>query len=177
MKKTDPPDEAETSFFMGYRGFFKKFYDKFISLQGEPREIAISTALGVFIGVTPTIPFHTVAITFLCLLFRQNLTAAILSATVISNPVTIPFFYYGQYELGRMLLGHEGLTVVFDDVSLAYLIDLGWHIFYPLQVGGLIIAGVFAIPAYFITHRAVHAVRSRYEKPEGHPEGTRPPAP
>ena len=37
----------------------KEFYDRFISLKGEPANIAMGMAIGVFIGVTPTIPFHT----------------------------------------------------------------------------------------------------------------------
>ena len=81
------------------------FYNRFLSLNGRPEEIARSMALGVFIGVTPTIPFHTALIMVICLLFRQNITAAVLGATIISNPLTIPFFYLSEYELGRLVLG------------------------------------------------------------------------
>jgi uncharacterized protein (TIGR03546 family) len=144
------------------------FYNRFISLKGAPEEIAAGMAIGVFIGVTPTIPFHTIAIVFLCLLFRQNMTAAILGATCISNPLTIPVFYFAEYELGRFLLNYENLKVTFNDYSLNSILELGWHILYPLQVGGLLMAVVFTIPAYLVTYRAVSALRSRYAESAGH---------
>ena len=145
----------------------REFYNRFISLKGEPGEIAAGMAIGVFVGVTPTIPFHTVSIIFLCLLFRQNMTAAILGATCVSNPVTIPLFYLAQYELGRFLLNDVSLKVTFNDYSLKSILELGWHILYPLQIGGLLMAVVFTVPAYFVTHRAVSALRSKYGKPTG----------
>ncbi len=39
-----------------------EFYHKFISLKGDPRKISMGMAIGVFVGVTPTIPFHTALI-------------------------------------------------------------------------------------------------------------------
>jgi uncharacterized protein (TIGR03546 family) len=152
---------------MFFKDRIREFYNRFISLKGAPGEIATGMAIGVFIGVTPTIPFHTVSIVFLCLLFRQNMTAAILGATCVSNPVTIPVFYLVQYELGRLLLNYENFKVTFNDYSLKSIVGLGWNILYPLQVGGLLMAIVFTIPAYIITYRAVSALRSKYAKPTG----------
>jgi len=154
---------------MFFREKIGEFYRRFISLKGEPGNIAAGMAIGVFIGVTPTIPFHTVAIIFLCLLFRQNLTAALLGATCISNPVTIPLFYVAQYELGRSLLNHDPLTVAFSDYSLRSILELGWHILYPLQVGGFLMAVVFTVPAYFLTYRAFSALRSKHVEPTDDP--------
>jgi hypothetical protein len=154
---------------MLFRNKLREFYQRFISLKGQPGEIAAGMAIGVFIGVTPTIPFHTVAIIFLCLLFRQNMTAALLGATCISNPITIPLFYVAQYELGRSLLDYEPLKVVFNDYSLKTIFELGWHIMYPLQVGGFLMAVVFTVPAYFLTYRAVSALRSKHVEPTGDP--------
>ena len=34
-----------------------RFYLSFLCLKGDPRKIAMGMAIGVFIGVTPTIPF------------------------------------------------------------------------------------------------------------------------
>lgn len=77
----------------------REFYDRFISLKGNPRSIAMGMAIGVFVGVTPTIPFHTVIIVFLILISRQNLTAALLGAW-ITNPATIPFFILQNMNWG-----------------------------------------------------------------------------
>jgi uncharacterized protein (DUF2062 family) len=75
---------------MAIKDRIRDFYTRFLSLSGGPEEIARAMALGVFIGATPTIPFHTALVMVSCLTFRQNITAAILGATIVSNPLTIP---------------------------------------------------------------------------------------
>lgn len=139
----------------------KSFYEKFISLKGEPRHIALGMAVGVFIGVTPTIPFHTVLIILIGFVYRHNFTSAYLGSWLISNPLTIPVFYLSQYELGRVLLGMDHITFAMADYSFKTVASLGWQILLPLQAGGIIMAPFFAIPAYYICHRAVVAMRSK----------------
>ena len=136
----------------------KEFYDKFICLTGDPRKISMGMAIGVFVGMTPTIPFHTVLILAITLPMRQNLTAAMLGAWVM-NPLTIPIFYVLEYELGRLILGWERFTIVFNSADIGNILEIGWEIFYPLQVGGLILAPFFAVPAYFITLHFIRVIR------------------
>ncbi|MCL2670260.1 MAG: DUF2062 domain-containing protein, partial [Syntrophaceae bacterium] len=115
------------------------------------------------IGVTPTIPFHTVAITLFSLLFRQNLPAAYLGSWVISNPLTIPFFYLSQYELGRFLLGMERCPFLPDEYSFRTIIQLGAEILIPLMTGGVLTALLFAMAAYFLSRRVIVVLRSKRE--------------
>lgn len=138
----------------------KEFYHRFISLKGDPRRISMGMAIGVFIGMTPTIPFHTVLVFAFILPFRQNLTAALLG-TWVMNPVTLPVFYLVEYELGRLLLGWERFAIVFNELSFGNILEVGWEIVYPLQIGGLVLAPFFAVPAYFITYHAIMAVRGK----------------
>jgi len=140
---------------------FKTFYDKFISLKGEPEAIAAGLAIGVFVGVTPTIPFHTGIIVLIGLLFRQNITAGYLGAWMISNPLTVPLLYLSQYELGRFLLGMERSRFAIADYTLGSITALGWEILLPLQTGGILMAPFFAIPAYFIARRLITVIRAR----------------
>jgi uncharacterized protein (DUF2062 family) len=135
------------------------FHDKFISLKGEPKAIAMGMAIGVFVGVTPTIPFHTALLVVIAVLFKRNVTAAYLGSWVISNPITIPVFYFTQYELGRYLLGIAPTDFNLAGLSLQHIVSIGWHIAIPLLLGGIIMAPLFAVPAYFITHRAVLTIR------------------
>ena len=58
----------------------QRFHDRFISLKGEPRSIAMGMAVGVFVGVTPTIPFHTALIILFGLIWKHNLTSAYLGS-------------------------------------------------------------------------------------------------
>lgn len=137
----------------------KYFHDKFISLKGDPGAIAMGMAIGVFVGVTPTIPFHTAMLVLTTVLSRQNITAAYLGSWIISNPITIPFFYFSQYELGRFLLGTSPCHFNFSGLSIQNIFSIGWHIAVPLLLGGFIMAPFFAVPAYFITRHAVHMAR------------------
>ena len=137
------------------------FYEKFIRLQGEPKAISAGFAIGVFVGVTPTIPFHTAILVMICLLFRKHITAAYLGSWVVSNPLTIPMFYFLQYELGRILLGMQNCHLTPTDYSLGAIATLGWEILLPLLTGGFIMAPFFAVPAYFITYRLLMAKRDK----------------
>ena len=139
----------------------RSFYEKFISLKGEPAQIAAGLAIGVFVGVTPTIPFHTAIIVLIGLLFRQNITAGYLGAWIVSNPLTVPFLYVSQYELGRSLLGMERSRFALPDYTLGSVTALGWEILLPLLAGGILMAPFFAVPAYFVTRRLITEIRAR----------------
>jgi len=143
----------------------KTWYESLISLKGEPRAIAFGLAIGVFIGVTPTIPFHTILIVLLCFLLKKNIIAAYLGSWIISNPLTIPFLYFSQYRLGEYLLGSSYSGFLALDYSLVSLIKQSGYVVIPLLAGGVIMAPFFAIPAYFIGHRLILAVRNNCHDP------------
>jgi hypothetical protein len=150
---------------MTIRDRINDFYNRFLSLSGRPEEIARAMTLGVFIGVTPTIPFHTALVMVSCLIFRQNITAGMLGATIISNPLTIPFFYLAEYELGILVLGLDPNPFALTDYDVRAILEIGLHILYPLMVGGLILACLFTVPSYFISRYAVINLRNRYVEP------------
>ena len=139
----------------------RTFYERFISLKGEPAQIAAGLAIGVFVGVTPTIPFHTAIIVLIGLLFRQNITAGYLGAWIISNPLTVPLLYVAQYELGRFLLGMERSRFAITDYTLGSIAALGGEILLPLLTGGILMAPFFAVPAYFVARRLITSIRAR----------------
>jgi uncharacterized protein (TIGR03546 family) len=150
---------------MTIRDRINDFYSRFLSLNGKPEEIARAVTLGVFIGVTPTIPFHTALVMVSCLIFRQNITAAMLGATIISNPLTIPFLYMAAYKLGVLVLGLGANPFVLTDYDVRSILEIGWHILYPLMVGGVILAFLFTVPSYFITCHFIAKMRNRNVEP------------
>ncbi|MBN1662860.1 MAG: DUF2062 domain-containing protein [Deltaproteobacteria bacterium] len=141
----------------------KIFYKRFISLKGEPKHIAMGLAIGIFIGVTPTIPFHTAMIILTGFIFKSNITSAYLGSWLISNPLTIPIFYLSQYELGRIIMGMSPVKFSLTDYSFHAIMNLGWQILLPLQAGGLIMAPFFAVPAYFVAHKLIVSIRNKKE--------------
>ena len=80
--------------------FYKeKFLNTISGLQGNPRFIAFGMAIGVFVGITPTIPFHTIFALILAFIFRASKTASV-AGVWIANPITIPIFYIASYKIG-----------------------------------------------------------------------------
>jgi len=142
---------------------FLAFYEIFLSFKGTPHSLAVSMAMGVFVGVTPTIPFHTVAVALFGLLFRQNLAVAYLGSWVISNPLTIPFLYLSQYELGRLLLEMERCHFLLDEYSFGTIAQLGAEILAPLMIGGILMAPFLALIAYVLSWRVIVVLRGKGE--------------
>ena len=123
---------------------------KFLRLQEDPRRLAWGMALGVFVGVTPTIPFHTVvALSLAALLGVSPVTAFI--GIQVGNPLTVVPFYLSAYKVGQFLL-YRGKPLIFPQTfSYEAWLRVLWQGGVALQVGGIIIAIPPAIAAYFLT--------------------------
>jgi len=80
------------------------YYLKFIRLKGDPSTLARGVAVGTFIGITPTIPFHTVMALVLALVLRGSKVAALLATYIVSNPLTFFPQYYLSWQIGNWLL-------------------------------------------------------------------------
>ncbi|ABC77112.1 DUF2062 domain-containing protein [Syntrophus aciditrophicus] len=146
---------------MIFENRIKKFYQQFISLKGDPESLAWGMAMGVFIGVTPTIPFHTVLIVFFGFLLKKNMTSAFLGSSLISNPVTIPLLYLSEYQIGRLILGPSGAEIRIKEYTVASILQLGWEVAVPLLLGGFLLGLVFTYPAYFLSYRLLSFMRKK----------------
>mgnify|MGYP000325653609 CR=1 FL=1 len=145
---------------MRWRRRLRFFYLRFWRLPGDPRKLAWSMALGVFIGVTPTIPLHMVIALGLSSIFRLSRVAAVMGCW-ISNPLTIPPIYYFSFKLGKLLLFQGQSFSLPDTFNLLEIIHLGWRFNLALQVGGLIIALPVGVIAYFLTYWGIRRHRAR----------------
>jgi len=141
------------------RNRLQNFYQQFLSLKGDPASLAWGMAMGVFVGITPTIPFHTVMVIFFGFVFKMNLTSAYIGSWLVSNPLTIPLLYIGEYEIGRFILGQSSVELIIKDYSFQALLQLGWDVAAPLLVGGFVLALLSAVPAYFLSYRLLSAMR------------------
>jgi len=117
----------------------------------------LGMAIGVFIAITPTIPFHTVLAVSLAALLRGSKLAAALGVWV-SNPLTIPFFYYGSYRLGRFVLGYPQLPLP-ADYSVISLMKLGKHVTVAMLHGGVLLGILPGLLAYFLTYKFTSSPR------------------
>ncbi len=142
---------------------FRLFFVRLLRLKGQPEEVAGGVAIGVFIGLTPTVPMHTILSIVVAFLLGKSKLAAVLGSW-IANPFVLPFIYIMDYEVGRMITGIGKVHLVFSEFSLSYLLDLGWEITYPLLAGGIVMGFLSIFPSYFITKRLVILYRERKRK-------------
>ena len=159
MEKTKKELTLKKSGFFSRRYNVREFIERAKKLQGDPHYVATGMAIGVFVSITPTIPFHTVIAIALAFVFKGSKPAAAVGVW-FSNPVTIPFFYLGSYKAGMLILGN---TAPFDAKykSVLELMKLGLDVTVAMITGGVIL-GIFpGIAAYFITRKIFRTIRSR----------------
>ncbi|MBN1906724.1 MAG: DUF2062 domain-containing protein [Deltaproteobacteria bacterium] len=139
----------------------KYFYLRLLHLKGEPHELALGMAIGVFSGMMPILPFQIALAVALALCFKASkITAAI--GTWASNPLNWYFIYLYDYKLGAYLLGLEGGHEIIkkvmaainrhDEISVIWntLFSSGAAIVTALLIGGIIIGTITAVPTYLV---------------------------
>ena len=142
----------------------REFVERVKRLDGDPHYIAMGMAIGVFVGITPTMPFHTVAAVALAFILRGSKAAAALGVW-FCNPITAPFFYLGSYKTGMFIFGNSApFDVKYE--SVLELLKLGMDVTMAMIAGGVILGILPGIAAYFLTRNIITRIRSR--KTAGH---------
>jgi uncharacterized protein (DUF2062 family) len=159
MKKKSCASAANNFTALKTRQKIKDGLARLKDLPGDPHYVAKGMAIGVFVSMTPTIPFHTVIAVALALIFRASKIAAAIGVW-FSNPLTIPIFYFASYQAGRLLFGNLA-TCNGACKSLTDLLTLGAEVALATIVGGIVMGIGPAIAAYFITRSVVTRMRSR----------------
>jgi len=141
------------------RHYFRKIIQSFKDLHGNPHYLAMGMAIGVFVGMTPTFPLHTVIAVPLSHLARGSKRAAMLGVW-ISNPLTLPFCYYAAYKLGMWVMDKPSPFTTLNLKTVSDLLDLGIEIIAAMMLGGLILGGICGIAAYALTHHIARVTRA-----------------
>jgi uncharacterized protein (DUF2062 family) len=129
-------------------------------LEGNPHYLALGMAVGIFVSITPIIPFQTIVAIALAYLVRGSKSAAVLG-TWLSNPLTIPVVYFANYKLGCTLLGYQSSLDRIAFNSFSDLMALGLEVTWAMIVGGVAIGAILGVVFYFITLRAVVTFRRK----------------
>ncbi len=143
---------------------------RFSRLKGEPHELALGMALGVFAGMIPIVPFQTAFAITLALFFKGSKIAAALG-TWVSNPLNWYFLYFYSYKLGAFILGLTEQKALFRSIMAAvrageeYMVIVG-KIFgagssfiTAFLLGGVVMGVISATPAYFIFLNMFRSIR------------------
>lgn len=134
----------------------EKLFDRELwALTGH--SLAGGLAVGLFIGLTPTMGVQTILATLAAFFLRVNIPAALL-ATLVTNPFSAPVIYAMEYRFGVWLLGPpapqelEGYTGMLRNfVGYAR----------PIWAGGLIAASLSAALAYGLVTAASTIMRPK----------------
>ena len=88
------------------------------NFRSDNKDLALSVAVGVFVGFTPTVGFHTIILYLFSRVFKKSFLAAFIgSCFPAGTPWQIPLVYFLGYKFGVLMLGQEA----FGNVSLSYL--------------------------------------------------------
>ena len=131
---------------------------RFVRLRGLPDEVAKGVALGIFVGMTPTFGFQMAIAIFFAYILRENRLAAVLGVWV-TNPVTAPFIYAAEYEVGHRLLGMKRFELPSELTWNAYS-TLGWEILFPMWFCSIIFGVIFGFLAYQATLKVIPMVKT-----------------
>lgn len=149
----------------------KRAYARFLKIRGEPREIGLGFALGIFIGMTPFMGFHTASAVFLAALFKWNKIAAA-AAVWISNPATAPLVYGSTYYVGAKATRVDkinGAPNFFSFDGLYNLFCNAPEILWVLTVGGILIGIPLSIASYYFVVGTVKKYRKDLREKIHHP--------
>ncbi len=155
----------------------KYYYLRFMRLKGDPQALAWGTAIGVIIGISPTLPFHTIALLIVTFLTRTSTVAALISSFAVCNPLTFAPIYYFSMVIGNKVTPYEltwekvkyALDILLSNQgfaeSLKVVGGLGYEAMIVMVVGGFVLALPFTIVSYYASlHFFIRLRRKRREK-------------
>ncbi|QDV52977.1 DUF2062 domain-containing protein [Gimesia fumaroli] len=137
-----------------------------LMLDDSAHSIALGTAIGMFIALTPTVGIQMLMVICFAFLmrpfFRFNQIASLITVYV-SNPLTIVPIYWFDYKIGTYYVGgsltqndfarileFEGFSGWWETVK-QLLLEVGS----PLIIGSLVVATFFSLATYPIMLRLV----------------------
>ena len=151
----------------------KYYYLKLLRLKGSPHALSLGAAIGVLVGITPTIPLHTVVILALTIITRSSFIAGLITSWLVCNPLTYIPQYYLSLKIGNLVTPYHldwgkikaALEMLLSDASFATrfqaLLDLGCEAITVMLVGGILLALPFAIASYYLCYLSILKFRKK----------------
>ncbi|MEM9302318.1 MAG: DUF2062 domain-containing protein [Pseudomonadota bacterium] len=146
------------------------------ALEGTPHSLALGTAVGVAFAILPVLPFRTILVLATAFCVRANAVAAVVTATLLANPLVLPLWYASAIWLGSTVAADPGGASAGADLlasiqsagsfraSASVLVDAGLRTIVMMLVGGAILAVPLGLSTYPVAYRAFR--RWRDDAPE-----------
>lgn len=143
-----------------------KVYERFVKIRGQPKEIALGFALGIFIGMTPTMGAQIPIAIFLAAFFKWSKIAATFGVW-ITNPITAPFIYGVNYTIGAKLMGLEPAMKLPESLTwglVKKMLQKAPRVLGALTVGGSVIGLPLAVLSYYLSYTAIEKYQMNIRK-------------
>jgi uncharacterized protein (DUF2062 family) len=159
MSEDSPQNEQQGYHRRGMEAF-RKAYHRFLKIRGNPKEIALGFALGLFVGMSPFMGLHTAIAVPLAALFKWNKFSAAF-AVWISNPFSAPIIYGVTYFIGAkvLLVQDSRLPGVLNLEGLFDTLRSAPEIVGILVVGGVVAGLPLAVIGYYFALKAITEYR------------------
>lgn len=127
-----------------------------LSIKDTPHQVALSFAVGVFLGMSPLIGLHTILALISAWIFKLNRLAAIVGV-YITNPWSIVPIYTFCTWVGALLLGMDRVIPKIDwnHITLNGLLNELHYLLIPFVLGTTVVGIISAVLSYFIIKRAM----------------------
>jgi len=154
--------------------YSRYYFLKFIRIKGDPHDLAMGMALGIFSAMLPILPFHIALAVALALVFRVSKITALIGVFAC-NPFTFYLLYFFNYRIGAFILNlHEDnrgfssiMSIQTSEWTMDTILSIGhasWDIIAAFVIGGLIMGVAAAVPSYFIFLKLFNLVRDWRQK-------------
>ena len=124
--------------------------------------ISSGFACGAMVSFTPLLGFHFVLAVIFAYLIRGNFIAALIG-TVVGNPITFPFIWGLIYKTGTYVTNIK-LEKINHEINFDMIVNQTYEIFFPMLIGGIIIAPLVWIITYYIIYSFIASYKKRKNK-------------
>ncbi len=144
---------------------FRARLQNMLQIDASPKKIAMSFAVGVFIGFSPFIGLHTLLGLLAAYIFRLS-RAATVTGVFITNPISLVPIYTFCIWLGMVILGVDMSDVILNiDWKSMTLVTMSVELealLLPFFVGTFVSGVIGAFISYYLVR--IYVQRERWEE-------------
>lgn len=126
--------------------------------------ISSGFACGSMVSFTPLLGLHFILAFIFAFLIRGNFIAALIG-TVVGNPITFPFIWGLIYKVGTYVTNMQHVNNS-HKINFDMIINQTYEIFFPMLLGGIMIAPLVWIISYFMIYSFISSYKRRKNKTE-----------
>ena len=150
----------------------KELIKRLLHIEDTPERTAFAYSLGVFLGFSPFLGFHTIGGVIIAFFFRLNRPAILLGVWSNTPWWIIPYYTFGTW-VGMSLTGfriespalkemlHLGMTGGFFSSEFWTSLASQWSFFVSFTVGSLILATLLALAVYPLSLKWIRFYRQK----------------